>query len=276
MEEIQNEMRANSGKKFALARARAAEKSAKHPQLMDNNQLEPTDTKAMSGGGDAGMKRLIGRKKGCGKAVGCGKQPKLMVSEMDSEASSDEEEGGARHQGRMLAEHIQKLHGAGFAKRFLRGAGRCGGAKEIEQPMGNQVISAVAQSQVPPGGRAALAYGSAPQAPASFARNSVGMGQGGAHLMPDGSIMAGKPCKVARGMRGAGSNGRMIGAGQLTIHHDGAGMETTSTNLPSAQIGNGMCGGKRAIRGAAISKLMKEHGMTLGEASRHLKEHGSA
>jgi hypothetical protein len=32
---------------------------------------------------------------------------------------------------------------------------------------------------------------------------------------------------------------------------------------------------KRRARGAMISKLMKEHGMSLGEASRHLKEHGA-
>jgi len=265
MEEIQNEMRANSGKKFALARARAGEKAAKHPQLMDNNQLEPTDEKGMPSGGanDAGLRRLIGRKKG-----GAKKAPELMVKEMDSEASSGEEEGGARHQGRMLAEHLAKLHGGGYAKRFLRGMTRHGGAKAIDQPMGREVVHAVADmAQVPPGGRPALAYGSAPQAPASFARNTVGMG------MPEPSVKAAKMrakgagvLRIEHGGMKGGSNGRMIGAG----------VETTSTNLPSAQIGNGMSGGKRAARGAAISKLMKEHGMTLGEASRHLKEHGSA
>lgn len=31
---------------------------------------------------------------------------------------------------------------------------------------------------------------------------------------------------------------------------------------------------KRRSRGAMISKLMKERGMTLGEASKHIKEHG--
>jgi hypothetical protein len=37
-----------------------------------------------------------------------------------------------------------------------------------------------------------------------------------------------------------------------------------------------MSGGKRAQRGAMISKLMKEKGMTLPQASKYLKEHGSA
>jgi hypothetical protein len=31
---------------------------------------------------------------------------------------------------------------------------------------------------------------------------------------------------------------------------------------------------KRKIRGQLISRLMREHGMTLGEASRHIKQHG--
>jgi hypothetical protein len=256
MEEVQNEMRENSNKKYALARARAGEKAMKHPQLMDNNEIIPTDPKGLPSGGsnEAGLRRVIGRKKGGAKKAAA---PELVVQECHSSDSSDGEaaEGGARHQGRMLAEHIAKLHGAGYAKRFLRGMTRHGGAKQIETPMGFEVEHAVSDmAQVPPGGRPALAYGSAPQAPASFARNTVGMG------MPEPSVKAAK--MRAKAMKG-GSNGRMVGAG----------LETTSTNLPSAQIGNG---GKRAARGAAISKLMKEHGMTLGEASRHLKEHGSA
>lgn len=265
MEEVQNEMRANSGKKFALASARAGERAAKAPQLMDNSQLEPTNPKGMPSGGanDAGLRRVIGRKKGAGRK---GTMPRLDISEKESDVSSDEEEGGARHQGRMMAEHLAKMHGAGFAKRFLRGAMRHGGAKQIETPMGFQVAHAQSDmGQVPPGGRPAMAYGSPPQAPASFARNSVGMG------MPEPSMKAAK--MRAKSMKG-GSNGRMVGAGVLRIEHGGA-AGITSTNLPSAQIGNGMAGGKRAVRGAAISKLMKEHGMTLGEASRHLKEHGA-
>jgi hypothetical protein len=46
--------------------------------------------------------------------------------------------------------------------------------------------------------------------------------------------------------------------------------------IPSMQsrvsIGSGVSGGARAARGAMVSKLMREHGMTLGEASRHIKE----
>jgi hypothetical protein len=38
--------------------------------------------------------------------------------------------------------------------------------------------------------------------------------------------------------------------------------------------GAGAASDKRKARGAAVSKLMKEKGMTLGEASRHIKQHG--
>jgi hypothetical protein len=257
MEEVQNEMRRANAGRHALAVRRAGEKAMKHPQLMDSNLLVPTDPKGLprGSGNEAGMRRLIGRT-----------QMKKMAEEESSSDSEMEREGGAKHMGRMLKEHLESLHGAGYVRRFAKAFHGGAGA-----PMGRDVDHARASAinmrevgglggqNVPRNASAAQAYGSPPQAPASFARNTVGMG------MPEPSMEAARRRRVMK----AGSDGHMNGAGRMI----GAGVDTTSTNLPSASIGNGKAK-RSSARGQAIARLMREQGMTLGEASRHLKQHG--
>jgi hypothetical protein len=134
--------------------------------------------------------------------------------------------------------------GVGSGQTFLPGAVRkgrgrprkmCGGASggtTSAPPAGLEVEHGIADSQLAPNVRPAVAYGNPPQAVDSFKNNTVGMG---------------RPRKMA-GAALAGA--AMAGAGK-------------KTRAPSA-------------RGAMISKLMKEKGMTLGQASKHIKEHGSA
>lgn len=271
MEQIANDMRANRGKLNKLANRRGMELAMEHPQLMDNNMLEPTEPQPMSGGGDAGMKRVIGR--------GRPKKIKMAVEEMDGGAKCICEAececrggrmyggamvGGAMQLGRSLAEQMMKIHGPDFMAEFSKGLTAHGGASmknpftnvmvqdgremikpgkmkggrgpKSAPPSGLQVSHASMSSalsglpgqglggqDVPPGGVAPVAYGSAPQAPASFQRNSVGMGK----AMPDAKH-----------------------GGRVTV--SGAG---------------------RSARGQAISKLMKNKGLTLGQASKYLKEH---
>lgn len=265
MEQIQNDLRANQGSKMAMSKRRAVEKYEQHPQLSIDNEIKETEEQ-MSGGGsiDARMKRVVGagRRKGGAKAGAgmCG-------------ASNGVMEGGARSEGMALAKHLEKLHGAGWLGDFwdgfksvvqpvaniasflpgpvgtaakvasgvlglggAKGRGRprkiAGGAGTTSAPgAGIEVEHAVADSQLAPNVRPALAYGNPPQASASFKKNSVGMGRMRGCGMPDDvECLAGGAKK---------------------------------TRKPSA-------------RGAMISKLMKEKGMTLGEASKYLKEHGSA
>jgi hypothetical protein len=322
MEQIQNEMRANQGKKMSLANRRAMELEAKHPQLSEyDNQPEPTEP--MRGGGDAGLARV----------VGSGKR-KMKKMEMMAEAMP-EMSGGAK-QGKMLATHLRKLHGDGFFQDFWKGftsvlrpvaqvasvlpipgvqqaaqlasgvlggrAGKCemcgykkcrcsGGMMEMPmkgrpQPVkygrpqdqdyykemmakremsgkgragagragagmagaGNQVAhantegnraglagQALGGQDLPPNSLAPRTYGNTPSAPASFARNTVGMGRAGA------------------GMAGAGMAGASNGM-----------MKMKKAKRPPT------------ARGAMVSKLMKEQGMSLGEASRYIKENGLA
>lgn len=217
------------------------------------------------------------------------------VEMSDSDSDSGKMSGGARHQGKMLGDHLVKLHGEGFfddfAKGFMsvikpfagvasmlpgtigtvgrvasglmgngkleithhesampkRGRGRprkmCGGNAphaSTANAIGHARMSSVYDSlpgaglggsDVPPNGIAPVAYGNAPQAPASFKRNTVGMGRPRKALGADGHGMAPAP--------------KMVGSGA------------------------------RSARGQLISKLMRENkGMTLGQASKHIKENG--
>lgn len=314
MEQIQNEMRANQGKKNSLANRRAMELEAKHPQLSEfDNQPEPTEP--MRGGGDAGLARVVG-------------SGKRKSKKMEMMVEAPEMSGGAK-QGKMLAEHLRKLHGEGFFQDFWKGftsvlrpvaqvasvlpipgvqqaaqlasgvlggakgkcemcgykkcrcsggmimkgrpepvkygrpqdqpyyqeqmakrgmgragagragAGMCGGNNQIAHANteGNRAGlagQALGGQDLPPHSVAPLTYGNTPSAPASFARNTVGMGRAGA------------------GMAGAGMAGASNGM-----------MKMKKARAPTA-------------RGAMVSKLMKENGMSLGEASRYIKQHGLA
>lgn len=237
MEQIQNEMRENQGKLNRMGKRRAMEKQMQRPQLMESTELEPTEPQPR-GGGDAGLARVIGR--------GKRKAPRMVVRE---EGGSDGVmAGGARHMAQTLMQQMAAIHGPGFVKEFMEGlhahAGKAkGGAapRTAMTPGGNEVVhasmtpalqglagQALGGQDVPPGGLAPQAYGNVPQAPASFKRNTVGMGVGG-RVRPAGA-----------GAAGAGA----------------------------------VSGGARAARGAAIKRIMQEKGLSLGQASKYLKEHG--
>ena len=253
-------MRMNSGKKFSMARSRAVEKAMKHPQLMDDNQLEPTAAGQLpTGGGDAGLRRVVGR----------GRPRKMKEMKVpDNSEEGEYLEGGAKHQGRLLAKHLMELHGGAYMRALrdgmrsespARGGDMCGSGapmesgKRVNNPMGREVESAVGLRR-PPNALSSRVYGNPPQAPENFERNMVGEG---------------KPMSMkARKMREAD----MQGAGVLRIEH-GGGMnaQVDGTGSNGRVVG---CG-KRSARGQAIAKLMREKGMSLPEASKYLKQHGS-
>lgn len=237
-------MRANRGKKEALRDVRAMEKMARHNQLERySNQLVPKDPHGMppsgsnlrklnglGSGGEAGLARVIGK----GRRKAAAKEP-------ESESSDEEIEGGRKYMGKMLAKHLMETHGGRYMKKFMKGMGGIQVEHAMMSPAAaGQAGAAVGGQDVPPGGIAPRAYGNVPQAPASFQRNTVGMGMAGSGKL---SIQHGEG---------------MAGAGKLTITHGEGKPKRTNA------------------RGQMISKLMKERGMTLPEASRYLKEHGSA
>ena len=293
-----------------LADARAMELEAKHPQLENDNGVEDRSPEALhgNGGGEAGLARIVGHGKRRGrKPKACAEggtngymegNGKLEVIHHDN-GSDDEMHGGARTQGKMLGEHLVKLHGAGFFDDFAKGfmsvikpvaglasflpgpygmagkiasgvLGGLGGAKKSRgRPrktaadiLGvgmrggtNQIAhagmedvglpgSARGGQDLLPGAVAPRAYGNVPQAPASFQRNTVGMGQ--KHDSHGAGIISGLNIPIISGLAG------MFGLGK-----------EKKKRAPSA-------------RNQAIAKLMREKGMSLGQASSYLKQHGSA
>lgn len=308
MEQIQEQMRENQGKKNALRNIRALERQRKMPQNLLSTELEPSEKK-YRGGNMAGLNRV----------VGAGKRRSRSAS---SDSMSDEEdkkmEGGAYHQGKMMAEHIKKLHGEGFFSDFwdgfksvvapvanvasfipgpigmvgkvasgLLGNGKVkgGSAPRNQAPMGVEVShapmtpamvglpgQALGGQDVPPGGMVPRAYGTAPQAPAHFQRNSVSLGSEG--LLPNAQVGSGRRKKHSAPSVHSTMNEM---EGGVVLGRPGHGIRGLSQVVKApAPAPAPMAGGKRAQRGQMISKLMKEKGMTLPQASKYLKEHGSA
>ncbi len=171
------------------------------------------------------------------------------------EAMKDEDEGMAMKRGRGKAS-LGGVYGAG--EYTPGGDGReVAHAKMMSARLGERG-AALGGQDVPMAGMAPVAYGNAPQAPASFQRNTVGMGR-------------------ASAMKGMGKleievkHGDMMKGGART-----GGARTGGA--AKACVSGAMEGGKKkrmpSARNQAISRLMKEKGMSLGEASRHVKEHG--
>lgn len=230
MEEQQIKLRKAQGMKKELAERRAMELQATHPQLHQYSaEPEPSEEMSGGGGGVAGLQRIVGGRKA--------KKAK-KVEEVKEEAV-EELSGGGRHQGKLLASHLRKLHGGAYLKDFMMGIndGEVSSEDEaVEEPVkkgrgrprkiqgGAMIEHAVATADLTPGAVAPLAYGNSPQAPASFERNTAGSGRKKKVSVVDEVMPA-----------------------------------TTSSD-------------KRKARGAAISKLMKTEGLTLPQASRRLKE----
>lgn len=185
------------------------------------------------------------------------------MKEMESESEDEGEgevKGGAMRQGSMLAKHIEGKYGMPYLRSFIDGMSKsapavsavvkgrgshkmmrgCGTSMlAIHAPMSSALSgeegAALGGQDVPPGGEAPMAYGNPPQAPASFQRNTVGMGYAGAGR----------------------AGGARAGAGKLKIIHEGGAKPKRSN-----------------ARAAVVKRVMAEKGMSMIEASKYVKEHG--
>jgi hypothetical protein len=347
MEEVLNTMRATQSKKSALGKSRAMEIQLQSPQLMDPNVLEPTTDDVIhgKGGGDAGMRRIVGNgKRG---------RPRKMAG-----ASNGVMAGGAmsnaKDMGAKIAEQLTSLHGKDFADQFhsglmeklkggaemrggfwgalaslalplignLFGSGqmtkqahdelmklfdekkggmrllgmpghgtfqggakmKTGGAGPISAPPSGLEVShammspaqqglqgqALGGQDVPPGGLAPVAYGNVPQAPASFKRNAVGMGRpsGAGKKMACGGAVTQKGREDEKlGMEMKGLKDKVA----MVVARKKAPVGGACCNTCTGGVASG-AGKKSSARGQMISKIMKSKGMTLGQASKYLKE----
>lgn len=193
MQQQAEEMRENQSVKANKLALRAMERQAKMPQLMIHPDVETTSGAAV-GGGKAGLRRV----------VGAGKRK----AKVECESESDEElEGGAKHMGRLMYDHLAKVHGEKYARRFMKG----GFGVTSAPPQGQLVTHATMEhgglpgapataATLPKGAIAPVAYGGVPQAPASFKRNAVDLGAPG--ILPSAIVGTGKPKRTsARGQK---------------------------------------------------------------------------
>ena len=161
----------------------------------------------------------VNPKKEIGAWTGAGATPSMGLSQFrggkakKAESESDDE---CECAGKMLAEHIEKMHGGAYMEKFMRG-------------MGKHMVK---------GGINTGKY--------------EGEGVSGA------------------GMSGAGGAGagRVVGGAAMV---SGPGYEAVGGKKKRAPAA---ASDARRKRGAMVSKLMREKGMSLGEASKHIKEHG--
>jgi hypothetical protein len=220
------------------------------------------------GGGEAGLRRLVGQGKAHAVLNRNRKVPNRPAEANTLRKDADELRDHAVEQGRRLAQELHKIRGGAYMANFMSGMGKLeithGDEMESEseeEMVGNGKLTVMhggvgVLPDIQPG------YGNPAQAPQSFIRNQVGLGKsqkkhlGLARKVADDKMEA-KEMKKEAELEGMGRRKTMENVRAVAQAVDGAGKVD-----------------KRKARGAAIGKLMREKGMSLAEASRHIKEHG--
>ena len=268
MEETQTALRAARSLLLEKRDARAMEKLSRKPQLMGSNELVPTVPKPMVGGGEAGLRRIAGS----GRRPRMEKTPNRPAESKALVEDADELREHAVAQGKRLAEELHKIRGGAYMKHFMTGMGHMGGRSRSASPERGPASEMMVGGAMPMHGGVAVlpdiqpGYGNPPQAPQSFQRNTVGMGKmqkkmmkaAKEEAMEDQDAMRMKQVQEVKGLK-ARKN--------MYLHSD---MEQAKVE----DMSGGVKVYKRKLRGAAMSRLMKEKGMTLGEAAKYIKQHG--
>lgn len=255
MEETQTALRAARSLLLDKRDARAMEKLARKPQLMGSNQLVATVPKPMTGGGEAGLRRVAG--------AGRPRMEKTPNRPAESKAlveDADELRDHAVEQGKRLADELHKIRGGAYMKHFMSGMGHMRGrscSPERSAPMHGGVG---VLPDIEPG------YGNPAQAPQSFQRNTVGLGKAAKKMMKEAKEAAIEDQDVMR-MKQVQEVKGLKARKDMSLHRD---MEQAKVE----DMSGGVKVDKRKLRGAAMSRLMKEKGMSLGEAAKYIKQHG--
>jgi hypothetical protein len=217
-------------------------------------------------------------------------------------------------QGRHLGEHLHKLHGGAYMKEFHEGMGmampKSGGAQtgayEGEGKMEGGFLGALASMAIPligslfgkgemkksahnalvkhfskkPRSKKPELEGGFWGSLLSAAVPLIGslFGKGAMSKKAHDDLVAMVKKHEGKGMKGGMA--RMVGSGELTIHHSG-GMEMESEEeceMPSPKAPKkkrvvGATDGRRK-RAEIVRKVMAEKGMKMIEASKYVKEHG--
>jgi hypothetical protein len=247
----------------------------------------------------------------------------------EADMPSGEYDGAGKYaepsaQGRMLGQHLHKLHGGAYVKEFMSGMGMCGGLQTgAYEGEGKLTITHGAEPKMEGGFFGALAGLVAPLIGSLFGKGEMNktahnalmrhfnkkprskkaelhggfwgsllsaavpligslFGKGAMSKKGHDEMMAFvKKHEKKGGMMGAG---RMVGAGELTIKHEGGmkgcGMdsesegEMESPKTPAKKKRVVSEGDGRRKRAEVVRRVMKEKGMKMIEASKYVKEHG--
>jgi hypothetical protein len=184
-----------------------------------------------------------------------GKSKKMAPPAHDSD-SEDECECA----GKMLAEHVAKMHGGAYLEKFVRGMGKAMLGKE-----GHGVRGGINTGRYEGEGKKEDVIEHV-----GAGMNIVGPGYEavvGAGKNRD-EILSKLVCEHGMTVDKATKYVKKHGVKSLSEYIIGDDVKTKKKRAPAAPSD------ARKKRGAIVSKLMKEHGMTLGEASKYVKEHG--
>jgi hypothetical protein len=149
MEQRQKQLEFAHAVQKKLADLRGLEKLSQQPQLATGHPGAQTVAETRRGGGEAGLRRVIGGAK------------KMKA------APKEDDMCDAHSQGRMLAEHFGKMYGGAYMAKFMEGY------KSHQLPAGGQTVA--------PGAVAPMALGGVPQAPESFRRGDDPLMERGKH-----------------------------------------------------------------------------------------------
>lgn len=315
----------NQHARLSLAQRRADEMFEKHPQLAVpppylNSVAAEVEPKHTSGGA-AGLRRV----------VGAGRHKKAKAPEHEAESESEEEmegggiisglnipiisglaglfglgKGGAVDTkrgllyGKQAAEHLRKLHGAGFLDDFAKGfmsvikpiSSVVGAiAPMIPHPAARaigtaaNVVNGLTGGAAPPAARRLVPnavesdnLGVPPQAPEWFARNMVGQGRrrGGRTMMSPDEIIAYQSAREKK-MRAEAAPNLSGTAPLMPLKALGSGLSGAGRRRKAAVAApKAAASGKRAARNALVKKVMSEQGLSMPAASKYIKEHGLA
>lgn len=315
MQQLQDKMEMARPRLSKMADARAMELLAQHPQTL-GPRVGPASEVAeeVRGGMSARLARVAGKKGGTNgrmesRMFGSGKSDRAVVEELMAAHEKDGKlEGGflGALLGAVVPSLLGKLFGNGMCGDGMSGSAApvepsvlkkartkkamTGGAGMYAETAARQ--NAPVSARVPasgatlaPGAVAPVSEMGAPEAPASFKRNTVGMGRkrGGmepAPLVPESgkviqpSTTLAKPKAMPKAKQPSAS---VRAPGHTTPPRQVKKNELPEVIAPPALKTKAKTkGGARSIRGQKIAALMKGKGMTLGQASRYLKENPSA
>jgi hypothetical protein len=206
-----------------------------------------------------------------GAMVGAGATPSMGLSTKrggrkskgkameDMEEMTDEED--IVGMGRALASHLHSLHGGGFLDEFQKGF------SSVVRPVGGARMCGEGQLTIQHGG-ARMSGG---------AETGAYQGEGMLTIQHGGARPGRKTKEEANKLI------RSVAQVPIAPQERDMGRPTPDDVKAASALMKLKKGGKRAPagpsdarrkRGAMVSRLMKEKGMTLGEASKHIKEHG--